>query len=1582
MMRKLLYSFLFFIFLHAAVFGQTASTYCFTTSNNVAYNNLTGFTIPAGMPTTATDDAISNSVPMTFNFVFGGLEYSQLKISNNGWITFGNTNDSFYENNSTQNINAARPVIAPFWDDLRHGNNLAPRYFIEGSTGSRIFKVEWLQQFFFNGSTGDVISFQVWLYEGSNKIEFRYRQGSVSPGVGISATIGIFDAASTHQTLNNSGVSQVNTINTNINARPNTSQLYTFTPPATITAGANRTVCQNTAITNITMTLGSGATGATVTGLPGGVTGTISGNTLTIGGTPTVIGTFNYTVTVTGSCNPGTASGQITVNGANNVISYSNGNSGQLCGTAPEHNNATVAAPPSGTYFSNVSFASYGLPNGSCGSFTVGNSCHSALSQTVSENLILGKSTSVDVLAENSVFTDGCVGTEKRLYISANYSQPICSGATPTITGTTVGSGVYLWESSQSTNPSSFINASGTNNNANYTPSAGITQDTYFRRKVTVNGCTNISGLVLIKVNPNLPASVSIAASPSNVICSGTSVTFTATPTNGGTVPTYQWYNGSTAISGATGSTYTSTGLANSDVITVRMTSNATCATGSPATSNQITMTVNPNLPASVSIAASPSNVICSGASVTFTATPTNGGTVPTYQWYNGSTAISGATGSTYTSTGLANSNVITVRMTSNATCATGSPSTSNQITMTVNPNLPASVSIAASPSNVICSGTSVTFTATPTNGGTVPTYQWYNGSTAISGATGSTYTSTGLANSNVITVRMTSNATCATGSPSTSNQITMIVNPNLPASVSIAASPSNVICSGASVTFTATPTNGGTVPTYQWYNGSTAISGATGSTYTSTGLANSNVVTVRMTSNATCATGSPSTSNQITMTVNPNLPASVSIAASPSNVICSGASVTFTATPTNGGTVPTYQWYNGSTPISGATGSTYTSTGLANSNVITVRMTSNATCATGSPATSNQITMTVNPLPTTPTITKNNDAACNTLGSITITGLSANWTVNQTGTTTLPKSYPVTGTSLAIQDLAPDTYYFTVTNDVNCTSSSATVTITDISSNTDWSATGWTNGEPDGSKSVTISSLAFGQPFTIAKPNVEACSLTITVGADVIVPEGVTLTITNKVSSNGKLVFESGSSLLQTTNVQNDGEIVYKRKADVRRFDLTYWSSPVKSTKPGGFKMKDLSPTTLADKFFTYSPTGGWATDMSGESEMKIGNGYSIRGPQEFDNDAPRTFTGSFTGVPNNGDIPVTSVVADRWFLFGNPYPSAIDVDELWDVNPDLGPLYFYIHASLPQKAPGDNTYRYSSNDYIVHSSSGSTSVGGKTFGGYIAAGQGFFAKPKTNSIHFNNDMRKGASVNSNFFKTAKSKSIERNRVWLNMVNAEGAFKQILVGYIEGATNNVDFNYDAPTISGNSFIDFYSLNETKKLTIQGRALPFDNTDIVPLGYKTTAAGDFTIGIDHGDGFFDKQEIYLEDKVTGKTTNLRNENYTFSTLVGTFTDRFVLRYTGKTLGTDDLENLENSVLISVKNKTVSITCSKETIKEVNIFNVGAQLVYSKNKVNSSELQIANLHSSDQVLLVKVTLENGSTVTKKVIFSNL
>ncbi len=493
------------------------------------------------------------------------------------------------------------------------------------------------------------------------------------------------------------------------------------------------------------------------------------------------------------------------------------------------------------------------------------------------------------------------------------------------------------------------------------------------------------------------------------------------------------------------------------------MTSNLPCVTGSPATSGSITMAVNPVLPASVSIAAVPAGAICAGTSVTFTATPTNGGTTPTYQWYNGATPIAGATSATYTSTTLANGDAINVHMTSNLPCVTGSPATSSTITMVVNPVLPASVSIAAVPAGAICAGTSVTFTATPTNGGTTPTYQWYNGATPIAGATSATYTSTTLANGDAINVHMTSNLPCVTGSPATSSTITMAVNPVLPASVNIAAAPAGAICAGTSVTFTATPTNGGAAPTYQWYNGATLIPGATSATYTSATLANGDAITVHMTSNLPCVTGSPATSNIITMAVNPVLPASVNIVAAPAGAICAGTSVTFTATPTNGGAAPTYQWYNGATLIPGATSVTYTSATLANGDAITVHMTSNLACVTGSPATSNIITMAVNPSPSAIATTVV-DAACGfSNGSITlgaVTGGVAPYTYSVDGspfTATLvytnlaAASHPIDvrdangcifSTAVNISNTGGPTAIATTTTNETCGSANGTLTL------------------------------------------------------------------------------------------------------------------------------------------------------------------------------------------------------------------------------------------------------------------------------------------------------------------------------------------------------------------------------------------------------------------------------------------------------------------------------------------------------------------------------------------------------------
>ena len=220
------------------------------------------------------------------------------------------------------------------------------------------------------------------------------------------------------------------------------------------------------------------------------------------------------------------------------------------------------------------------------------------------------------------------------------------------------------------------------------------------------------------------------------------------------------------------------------------MTSSLFCATGSPATSNTITMTVNPTAAASVSITAS-DNPICTGTSVTFTATPANGGT-PTYQWFRNGTPV-GSNSPTYTNAALSNGDQVWVVMTSSLSCATGSPATSNTITMSVSDALPVSVSISAN-QNPVCTGTSVTFTATPVNGGTNPAYQWLvNGSPA--GSNNPVFSSATLANGDQVQVVLTSDAACATGSPATSNTVTITMHPHYFNSFSVD------ICSGETYT-------------------------------------------------------------------------------------------------------------------------------------------------------------------------------------------------------------------------------------------------------------------------------------------------------------------------------------------------------------------------------------------------------------------------------------------------------------------------------------------------------------------------------------------------------------------------------------------------------------------------------------------------------------------------------------------------------------------------------------------------------------------------------------------------------------
>lgn len=591
----------------------------------------------------------------------------------------------------------------------------------------------------------------------------------------------------------------------------------------------------------------------------------------------------------------------------------------------------------------------------------------------------------------------------------------VCAGTSVTFSSLISNGGsapVYQW----------YVNGIGVGTLPTFTyiPENGNVVTCQLTSNAPCTGSPATSNAIVMIVNPNNPAGITISSS-SNPVCQGSEVIFTAIPTNGGSSPSYQWkVNGNNA--GTNNAVFSYVPL-NGDAVSCVLTSNEICTTNNPAISNSITMTVSPILTAGVSIVAS-ANPSCQGSLVTFTAIPVNGGASPIYQWNLNGIPI-GTNTPTYITT-PADGDIVSCQMISNSTCVTGNPALSNLITMAVSQNVLAAVGVTPS-MNPVCSGNPVTFTAIPVNGGMAPIYQWFVNGFPI-GVNLPSYTYI-PANGDIVKCQLTSNLPCVTGNPAISNEVVMTVNTNHPVSVSITSS-ANPVCQGMLVNFTAIPNNGGTSPIFEWkVNG--VVVGNEGSTYSYIPL-NGDVVICKLTSSESCSSGNPTISNAIVMTVSPYQTVGISITAS-SNPTCEGNSVNYSAIQSNGGLNPVYQWKVNGLYV-GTNMSSFTYTPL-NSDVISCILTSNATCPVGNPATSNEITMSVGPIfPVSLNIAASSNPACNGQ-TVTFTATAVNggiipvyqWSVNgiNVGTNNAVYSYiPLNG----------DVIICHLTSDLTCT--------------------------------------------------------------------------------------------------------------------------------------------------------------------------------------------------------------------------------------------------------------------------------------------------------------------------------------------------------------------------------------------------------------------------------------------------------------------------------------------------------------------------------------------------------------------
>ena len=183
-------------------------------------------------------------------------------------------------------------------------------------------------------------------------------------------------------------------------------------------------------------------------------------------------------------------------------------------------------------------------------------------------------------------------------------------------------------------------------------------------------------------------ANVEISVTPDDSICVGEGVTFSATPTFGGTDPVYQWKVNGFAV-GTDSDTYSTSSLTDGDAVSVEMSSSHTCVIGSPVTSNAITMRVSPLLTPEISITAS-DTIQCSGSPVTFSALPVNEGAFPVYQWKLNGLDV-GTGGPSYTNSTLVDGDMVALHLTSSEGCVTVPTSMSSPITISILSGIPAS---------------------------------------------------------------------------------------------------------------------------------------------------------------------------------------------------------------------------------------------------------------------------------------------------------------------------------------------------------------------------------------------------------------------------------------------------------------------------------------------------------------------------------------------------------------------------------------------------------------------------------------------------------------------------------------------------------------------------------------------------------------------------------------------------------------------------------------------------------------------------------------------------------------------------
>jgi gliding motility-associated-like protein len=614
------------------------------------------------------------------------------------------------------------------------------------------------------------------------------------------------------------------------------------TPNNTITLSSvagtdSQTVCINTAITSVTYTT-TGATDATFAGLPAGVSGAWLNNVVTISGTPTVSGTYNYIITLTGGCGIITKNGIIVVSQqsvAGNVAITTG--SSTICSNSPKpiitlsgNTGLTIKWQSSldGTNFSDISPAQTGTNIN-----TAINNIASGNTQVVTYYLASVQSGACPAVSTSPVSITVDPIPQLTAIVSNEKTQQVCIGISANDVNLTTNVGTIVWKYS-STSGSGYLPFSPNQTNSRLSNSVINTNNagtTYYKAFVTSGVCAAVqSEEIVVRVDAATVAGT--IASNSNLICNGSTPPTISLTGNTGSI--IQWQ---TRLASATyvDPIPSQTGISISSVVNNSAPSSsqvvnyyqAIVKSGvcNPLTTNEVAVAVDPTSKVGLIEPLQKNQEICIGSSATSIVLPSHTGTI---QWQTANL------GGSYTDmAGLINASLLFGNIPTNVA---GTKIYRAQVTSGVCPAIYSEIATVrvdaatvagtiASNSNLICNGsTPPTISLTGNTGSTI---QWrtrlasttyvnpipsQNGTSISSVVNNSAPASSQVVNYYQAIVK---SGVC---NPLTTNEVTVAIDPTSQVGLLEPAQKSQEVCIGSPAKSVVLPSYTGTI---QWQNAS-----------------------------------------------------------------------------------------------------------------------------------------------------------------------------------------------------------------------------------------------------------------------------------------------------------------------------------------------------------------------------------------------------------------------------------------------------------------------------------------------------------------------------------------------------------------------------------------------------------------------------------------------------------------------------------------------------------------------------------------------------------------------------------------